>query len=827
MKMMCSYRKSLLILFISLFLTTSLFAGSLMDVRATIAPVLQSPSNGALLTDNTPTASWTPVTMATEYHIQIALKDDFSSILGEDYTTVTFYTASPSLPDGLYYWRVRANAPSTGGWSGWSTVWSFTIDTVAPAAPNVITPEHYGYINYDTPYVEWVRDLSALKYRVEFDDTWDYSSPLNTKNTYNWDYTYPTALADGRYYVRVRSEDSAGNIGPWTEVPFDIDTVPPLAPVLSNPTEGAVITSATYTFEWIKDTGCYFWYLEFSRVSDFSTTTYTVGTSSPDDYTCTPGTSNGVYYWRVRQKDQAENLSPWSAIGSYTLDTVGPSAPGLVAPSNLFYTADTTPYLDWNSGGDAVEYQVMLDTIDTFPSPDIDITTSNTYYTTSTLSEGTYYWRVRGKDPYGNWGGWSSVYSFTVDTTNPSAPALITPENNLEINDNTPYFDWLDVGETASYHIQIDTSDSFPSPTIDVGGLGDSYYQILSSLTDDVYYWRVRAVDLASNVGDWSAIRSFIIDTVGPNAPLLVSPDDAEILTDTTPLLLWNSVTDGEEYQLQLDTAGTFVSFEYNITTTNTFYAIPVDLSDGTYYWRIRARDTAANWGSWSTIWSFTIDLEGPDAPVLNTPSNAGIIDDDTPYLEWIAVGDVVEYEIELASTAVFGGTLLFSTTISDNNYTIFFTLSDDVYYWRVRAKDAAENWGNWSEVWSFKVDTVGPYVVSPEDIEYEIGMTGNNFSWYPQDDNPSSYIVYLEGVVLFSGIWNTSGEEIFIDVDGFGIGTYNFTLYFEDATGKSNIDTVFVTVTEVVISEFSLTVPLILLPFIFIGILIIRKRRK
>ncbi|MBY9001750.1 MAG: hypothetical protein KGD64_12605 [Candidatus Heimdallarchaeota archaeon] len=64
------------------------------------------------------------------------------------------------------------------------------------------------------------------------------------------------------------------------------------------------------------------------------------------------------------------------------------------------------------------------------------------------------------------------------------------------------------------------------------------------------------------------------------------------------------------------------------------------------------------------------------------------------------------------------------------------------------------------------------------------------------------------------------------MDVDGLGIGTYNFTLYFEDASGKSNTDTVFVTVAEV-IPEYGLTVPLILLPIIYLGVLIIRKRRK
>ncbi|MBY9002059.1 MAG: hypothetical protein KGD64_14160, partial [Candidatus Heimdallarchaeota archaeon] len=143
--------------------------------------------------------------------------------------------------------------------------------------------------------------------------------------------------------------------------------------------------------------------LDFSRYNDFSILSYSVGTNWDAGYSCTPGTSDGTYYWRVRQKDYAENLGPWSSTGSFILDKTGPTAPILVAPTSNSYITNTTPYLDWNIGGDAVEYQVMVDTSNTFPSPIVDITTTDTYYTTSTLSEGTYYWRVRGKDSYDNW----------------------------------------------------------------------------------------------------------------------------------------------------------------------------------------------------------------------------------------------------------------------------------------------------------------------------------------------------------------------------------------------------------------------------------------
>ncbi|MHA1346348.1 MAG: hypothetical protein ACTSU7_12740 [Candidatus Heimdallarchaeaceae archaeon] len=797
------------------------------EVRATPSPTNLSPANGTLTNDNTPFFDWTDVTGNDNYNIQITTDITFAVIERNTIlsgNSPSSFTQPSALPDDVYYWRVRSYDSAAGGWSDPSTAWSITIDTVAPAAPTLVDPSNFEWINDNTPYFDWNPVAGCNIYDFKISVNPDLSAPIYGIGIIGGTGITPfMTFPDGLYYWGVAATDGV-NWGPYsTSWGVHIDTVPPAATTLVSPANGFV-SNTQVTLECSIASGANLYIFEIATDPAFGILdlVYSGGTSSR---THTTNEADGFYYWRVKTKDSAQNIA-YSATRTFTIDTIGPSAPTLVGPTHNTYTTDTTPYLDWNVAATAVSYQVQVDTSISFSAPVVDTTTANSYYTTPTLTEDSYYWRVRSKDSADNWGSWSSSWSFTIDTTAPSAPTLKSPENSFETNDDTPYLDWREVLDAFEYQVQVDTSDSFPSPIIYVGGTVNSYYQISSSLSDDDYFWRVRCVDLAGNVGDWSAVRSFTIDTIGPFAPLLVSPDDSETLTDTTPLLLWNTVTDGVDYQLQIDISGTFVSFEYNITTVNTFYTIPVDLSDGSYYWRVRAMDSAANWGSWSTIWSFTIDLEGPDAPVLNTPSNGAIINDDTPYLEWIALGDAVEYEIELATSAAFGGTILYSTTTSNNYYTIFFSISDDVYYWRVRAKDAADNWGDWSTVWSFTVDTVSPNIVSPDDILYQVGNTGNNFSWFPKDDNPSSYVVYLNDVILFSGTWNTSSEEIFIDVDGYGIGTYNFTLYFEDASGKSNTDTVFVTVTEV-IPEYGLTIPLTLLPVIFIGIILIRKRRK
>jgi hypothetical protein len=51
-----------------------------------------------------------------------------------------------------------------------------------------------------------------------------------------------------------------------------------------------------------------------------------------------------------------------------------------------------------------------------------------THTVQAALGAGTYYWRVRGKDPAGSntWGDWSAVRSFIIEGAPPS-PSSVTP----------------------------------------------------------------------------------------------------------------------------------------------------------------------------------------------------------------------------------------------------------------------------------------------------------------------------------------------------------------------------------------------------------------
>lgn len=92
--------------------------------------------------------------------------------------------------------------------------------------------------------------------------------------------------------------------------------------------------------------------------------------------------------------------------------------------------------------------------------------------------------------------------------------------------------------------------------------------------------------------------------------------------------------------------------------------------------------------------------------------------------------------------------------------------------------------------------ENLAPSSNSPEDIEYELGDSGNKITWKGYDSDPAGYHVLRNGTLYASGVWNSSGETIDVVVDGLPVGTHNMTITLNDTIGQKCSDTVWVTVT-------------------------------
>lgn len=118
-------------------------------------------------------------------------------------------------------------------------------------------------------------------------------------------------------------------------------------------------------------------------------------------------------------------------------------------------------------------------------------------------------------------------YGFVMESTAPSRPVLVLPESGGRA-DSEAFFDWEDITDPSgvTYIIEVATDPAFSSTylVLQEKGLLASEFTVptqkrLNAVTPEApYYWRVRAVDLASNEGEWTEPAAFSVG-FGMNLP--------------------------------------------------------------------------------------------------------------------------------------------------------------------------------------------------------------------------------------------------------------------------------------------------------------------
>ncbi len=116
---------------------------------------------------------------------------------------------------------------------------------------------------------------------------------------------------------------------------------------------------------------------------------------------------------------------------------------------------------------------------------------------------------------------------FYMEAQAPGKPQLLSPETGTKAKSLTE-FDWESVVDPSgvTYDLQVATSEDFSAASIvlDIEGLTDSEHIITakeealaSRSEEEPYYWRVRAIDGASNTGAWSDVSNFHVGFAWPD----------------------------------------------------------------------------------------------------------------------------------------------------------------------------------------------------------------------------------------------------------------------------------------------------------------------
>jgi hypothetical protein len=601
-------------------------------------------------------------------------------------------------------------------------------------------------------------------------DSGDYSSTPYTGTT------NVTGLSNGTGYKwQVKACDDNSACSDWvvfnaTTPNFTIDTSAPSGP--TNVTSSDHTTSTwsndnTITMNWTAATDSGSGLAGYSYVFDTTSdtipdTTQDIGTVTTVDSTTLSDGNN--HYFHIRAVDNLGNWGETVHAGPYFIDKTAPSIPGL--PSTTTPTTDTTPTWNWTASTDSgsglhttTPYSVQWCQDQNFTGCDANISTSNTNSFTHSvaLADGTWYFRVKAKDAVNNESNYSSNGSALIDTTPPTGPTNVTSSDHTTStwsNDNTITMNWTAATDSGSglagYSYVFDTtSDTIPDTTQDIGTVTTVDSTTLSDGNN--HYFHIRAVDNLGNWGETVHAGPYFIDKTAPSIPGL--PSTTTPTTDTTPTWNWTASTDSGSglhtttpYSVQWCQDQNFTGCDANISTSNTnSFTHSVALADGTWYFRVKAKDALNQESDYSDSGTVLIDSTAPTIIQISS-----ITADSTSQLTIRAEDsdDVSGYFFQETSGNPGASS---STEYQSSRIFIDRGLSANTQYtYRVKVKDSLDNESSYSSALSKY--TLAP---TPTNLSVNLGISSATLTVSSLNNDTadsSGYYFYRQGGTPNSG---------------------------------------------------------------------------
>ena len=254
----------------------------------------------------------------------------------------------------------------------------------------------------------------------------------------------------------------------------------------------------------------------------------------------------------------------------------------------------------------------------------VSTTSTTNSVTTSTLPQGTYYWRVKSEDLACNASSYSGSRVFFIDTTAPNPPPHSSPSNGSCTNNTGQSFSWGSTGGNY-YQIQIDNNSDFSSPVVDQYRTGNVYTPSGGTFSTGTYYWHVRTRDPAGNWSNYYPTFTLYVDTAAPDTTITSAPSGTVASHSAT--LQFTSNESGVWYQWKMGTSN------WVGNGSNTSMTFTGNVPEGTITFQVRAIDSAGNSDPSPATATWTVDTIAPGTPTLTSPDNGSVFNDTTPTL--------------------------------------------------------------------------------------------------------------------------------------------------------------------------------------------------
>ncbi|NBC16656.1 MAG: hypothetical protein GVY18_04975, partial [Bacteroidetes bacterium] len=551
---------------------TSAFASASFSTRQALpAPTLQTPADGAMDVATEPTLTWSSVTGATRYAVQVATAPGFAAgdlVVDRDDVTATSLPVGPLDNNVTYYWRARAG--DADGFGDWATAFSFTT-----------APVSVGGIAFDGDFDEGLWELldtndggptpgfgplhriNALYAAEDADNLFiGVAGSVTSGNPSNRILVFIDSRSGGFNVANFGRTDAPGGIAAFNSgTTFDDGFLPDYALVIGGPFGGNYFVDL-YTLSSSGGPNTFLGGAPAPGLGGDGT----VGanpTAEEDnvdqgfevqiprtviDVEDGPG-GNGIRLFAAYISDTGflsnQFITPaGSNEGNYGGDAVSfgtrppdpvtfraplpTSPPGpveLVAPTGGEERSILSlGGLRWTAATQAASYEVEVYPAGSFPDGDPIYTPTPTGTSIPMIRSGpgNYVWRVRGVNQLGA-GPWSDPGAFRIVVTVPeiptfAAPSLIAPPDGATGLTPTVQLEWEDVG-APGYRVEVATTEDFAEGTLVATAVIEQTTYLVTGLTPgQTYFWRVFSTG-SGGTSAASATRSFTVGEGGP-APL-------------------------------------------------------------------------------------------------------------------------------------------------------------------------------------------------------------------------------------------------------------------------------------------------------------------
>jgi hypothetical protein len=763
---------------------------------------------------------WSAARGADHYEFELAADAAFNSpVLGNNgrfSTRSTQATLTKTVPDGKYWWRVRAVSKG-GAVSGWSVS---SLTKKWNQAPQLTAPANGASVSFPAQalLLSWQPVVGAVKYDVAIATDSALASLVGGRSatTSATSFIPGSTLADGTYYWAITPIDAEGHDGTRSVVrsftwAWPSGTQASLSDLVSAPELFDPLLS------WKPVPGAASYQVDVNFSQDFAPSSK-VCCSSPTIATAFSPSKilpNNTYYWRVRPVNVQGAQGVWTSGASFTktFDNVPPvptssisglhmrdefsdggpkpagwatSVPILVwnpVPGASAYDVDVVPFsggaCDFTAPGNehwhvqtAVTAWTPLGTSPTGTKPYPD--KLGAAHDGAKLAANTHYCaRVRaigdqdstGTRVFGDYTYLNDAFSYTPTVTSgavatPTAGDYLSPSGGVTAS-TTPLFTWRPIAGANSYWVIVSRDASFTT-IVDYAFTqipayaprnGSSPRTYADETT--LYYWAILpagAVNGTQVSGDPLHSAPAGFQKRTP-PPTLLSPTKGAVLAGARPQFQWAPVTGARNYRIQVSTDANFgSSFLDNVVSPSTSY---VSVTSYPAQATLYWRVQANDETNTALDWSDTGTFRYLlPAP---TPSADNVKQSDTiPAWRWSAVPGAVAYDLQVAKPG--GGMQQFGKLPTPAAVPLSLS-GTGVFHWQVRSEFPKNSGGTIAGAWSAPASFTRT-ILPPTGARAVVSGSSLLFRWQPRP-GIKQYRLEVSSKPDFSAKIDTESTEV------------------------------------------------------------------